>query len=397
MASSSKALNDEYGILTSAGSTHVLAELELDSGIVLKDVATCYQSWGTLSRSKDNVVVVFHALTGNADVGAWWGQLLGIGKPLDTSRYFIVCANILGSCYGSTGPSSIDPSTGEIYGSNWPQITVRDCVKAQAATLRHLGIGRVHCVVGGSLGGMLAIEYMLTVTCPAAGALVTLSSSGRHHPWQIGIGECQRQAIYADPNWKDGEYSEECRPDSGLQVARMMAMFTYRTHPAYTTKFGRRIVPVEDGELDESVGSLRIPQIGPGLRGSTLGMQYDVQSYLYYQGRKFLQRKFDARSYVSLTLTMDTHDVSRDRGTIEEVLARITQPTIVVSISSDILYPYEEQLELSQHIPDSQHHMIQSPEGHDGFLLEHKQIGLLLRGFFDQVSGTTSNRPEPEI
>jgi len=207
------------------------------------------------------------------------------------------------------------------------------------------------------------------VSVPRVRSVVTLCSSGRHQPWQIGISEVQRAAIYADLNWKDGMYHQDAAPNKGLAVARMMAMLTYRTHPAYWTKFGR------DEKEQE--------QTGPS--HPTASNTFQVEEYLRAQGNKFNERGFDAGSYVRLTEAMDSHDMGRDRGDYYDVLRSIKIPVLIASISSDVLYPVSEQLELAQYIPDSQHHMLESPEGHDGFLLEGKKIGMLIRGFLGQV------------
>lgn len=352
-------LADEYGVMNSAGETAVIPELTLESGRVLQNVECRYRAWGKLNEQKDNVIVVCHALTGNANLESWWGPLLGPGKPLDTSKYWVFCSNCLGSCYGTTGPTSIDPRTGKRYGSKFPFVTIRDMVALQAETLRSLGVTEIVSVIGGSMGGMQALEFSIMVRQPVVRSLVSLSSSGRHQPWQIGISECQRQAIMADPKWKGGDYDPQEPPLDGLSVARMFAMVSYRTHPAYWTKFGRGV---------------------HALASINKGMIFDVENYLRAQGEKFNQR-FDAGAYIALTRAMDSHDVERGRTEYHQVLRTVKIPTLVASISSDVLYPSSEQLELAEHIPNAQHHMIESKEGHDGFLLEHKKVGTLIRGF----------------
>lgn len=232
-------------------------------------------------------------------------------------------------------------------------------VALQAETLRSLGVTEIVSVIGGSMGGMQALEFSIMVRQPVVRSLVSLSSSGRHQPWQIGISECQRQAIMADPKWKGGDYDPQEPPLDGLSVARMFAMVSYRTHPAYWTKFGRGV---------------------HALASINKGMIFDVENYLRAQGEKFNQR-FDAGAYIALTRAMDSHDVERGRTEYHQVLRTVKIPTLVASISSDVLYPSSEQLELAEHIPNAQHHMIESKEGHDGFLLEHRKVGTLIRGF----------------
>merc|ERR1740121_522491 len=209
------------------------------------------------------------------------------------------------------------------------------------------------------MGGMQALEWACEVRLPHIRSIASLSASGRHQPWQIGISECQRQAIKRDPMGQSGEYSQESPPTNGVAVARMIAMVTYRTHPAYWTKFGRAVVSTHRQRV------------------------FDVENYLNVQGDKFNQRGFDANAYCALTEAMDSHDVERGRGSYKEVLRSLTIPSLIVSISSDVLYPMSEQLELAELMPNAQHHLIQSEEGHDGFLLESKAVGLLVRGFLE--------------
>lgn len=227
------------------------------------------------------------------------------------------------------------------------------------------------------MGGMQALEFAKCQVCDPTGSVcepyvrsvISLSSNGRHQPWQIGISEVQRAAITSDLKWNNGMFHQDDPPISGLAVARMMAMVTYRTHPAYWTKFGR--------DEKEPV------QTGPAR--PTAARSFEVEEYLRAQGQKFHERNFDAGSYVRLTEAMDSHDMGRHRGDYFDVLRSIECPVLITSISSDVLYPVQEQFELAQYIPNSQHHMVESPEGHDGFLLEGKKIGMLIRGFLGQM------------
>jgi len=333
-----------------------LKEFQLECGRVLQQAETRYFTWGTLNKQRNNVLVLFHALNCSPNAEEWWGPLIGADKPLDTNKYFVFSANALGGCFGSTGPSAIDPASGKRFGVDFPAITPRDMVRLQAKVLEHLGVQSVACVMGGGLGGMLALEWSIEVKHPRAVSMITLCSCGRQQPWQIGWSECQRQAIYADPHWQGGHYSAESSPSSGLSIARMMAMISYRAHSAYWNKFGRGVRSQDQSE-------------------------FNVESYLHYQGKKFLSRGFDPASYVTLTQAMDSHDVSRGRGDYNEVLASVKIPSMVVSISSDVLYPSVEQEDLCSHMPNAQHHQIESDQGHDGFLLEHTKIGTLFRGF----------------
>eukprot|EP00450_Noctiluca_scintillans_P002723 CAMPEP_0194492836 /NCGR_PEP_ID=MMETSP0253-20130528/11253_1 /TAXON_ID=2966 /ORGANISM="Noctiluca scintillans" /LENGTH=371 /DNA_ID=CAMNT_0039333751 /DNA_START=50 /DNA_END=1165 /DNA_ORIENTATION=- len=365
MAAEPKVMEDEYGAMNSAGETALVPKLALDSGYVMQGLEVRYRTWGELNASGSNAIVVCHALTGNANLEAWWGQLLGVGRPLDVSKYFIFCSNVLGSCYGTTGPMSTNPATGQKYGGSFPDITIRDMVRLQVEVLNQLGVKEISSVIGGSMGGMLAIEFAAEVRKPRVRSLVSLCSSGRHTPWQIGISECQRQAIQSDPNWHGGNYTKDSFPEKGMAVARMMAMLTYRTHPAYRTKFGRAMVSTSHKE--------RI---------------FDVENYLHEQGNKFIERAFEPMTYITLTRAMDSHDLERGRGSYRDVLDGIKIPTLLISISSDVLYPVSEQEELAALLPKAQHHIIQSNEGHDGFLLEHVKVGMLLQGFLIEMERT---------
>jgi homoserine O-acetyltransferase len=363
-------LQDEYGEMNSDGLVFTIPSVNLDCGETLKDVDVCYKTWGTLNADKSNTVVVSHALTGNCSLDSWWGGLLGPGKPFDTDKYFVVCANVLGSCYGSCGPLSHNPSTKRPYGGEFPTVTIRDTVKCHAKLLSDgLGITDVLCAVGGSMGGMQTLEWLWAEDVRVRSA-VPIACGGRHTPWQIGMSELQRQAIYSDLNWQGGYYTAESRPDRGLKVARMIAMLSYRTHHSYQTKFGRKVQSVDGFPAGEKKWNAD---------------PFQVESYLRHQGNTFLQRDFDAKSYVVLTDQMDTHDLARNRGEYVEVLGSMKKPCCVVGISSDVLYPPVEQEELHELLPNSELHIIDSYEGHDGFLLEQAHIGPIVQNFLAKI------------
>ena len=387
-----------------------------------------YNTYGTLNEQRDNVLVICHALTGNSSLEAWWGELLGPGKAFDTDRYFVVCANILGSCYGSCGPSSARPGMDgnndhngnvprnkegqAIYGIDFPDISVRDTVRLQLIMLKNeLKINSIKCVIGGSFGGMQTMEYCVmagatrpdmgqssrtvmdtmmvnhnnntTKASPPSGAVpyglgefttrrngrvepfvrsaVPIACGARHTAWQIAISETQRQAVYADPKWNNGRIDPHDPPHAGLSVARQIGMVSYRTPLGYHQKFGRALTD----ESGPSYGS-RAP--------------WQVKSYLEYQGKKFLDR-FDPVTYVKLTEQMDSHDVSRGRGTMEEVLSHVEIPVCVLGIDSDILYPLREQEEIASWLPNGELKIIHSDAGHDGFLLEQDQVAAHIKSF----------------
>jgi homoserine O-acetyltransferase len=319
----------------------IAGEFPLELGGRLPGLRVAYRTWGSLDAAGANAVVVCHALTGSADADLWWTRLFGPGRALDPDRDFVVCSNILGSCYGTTGPVEADPATGRPWLGTFPAVTVRDMVRAQQALASALGVKRVRMVIGGSLGGMQVLEWALLYP-ELVESSVFVASTARHSAWCIGLSEAQRQAIYADPRWKDGRYDPADPPSAGLAAARMMAMLSYRSQPSFEMRFARR------------------PQTED---------LYAIESYLRYQGQQLVDR-FDAATYVALTKAMDTHDVSRGRGDFEDVLRSIRQPTLVVSIDSDVLYWPWEQREVASLVPNARLAVMDSPHGHDAFLID---------------------------
>jgi homoserine O-acetyltransferase len=331
----------------------------LESAAVLEGVEIAYRSWGNLNSKRDNGVIVCHAFTGWADVEAWWEPLLGEGRVLDPTRDFIVCSNILGSCYGTTGPTSIDPRTGQPYGPTFPDINVRDMVRLQGVLIDALGIESLRLAIGGSLGGMQVLEWALLYP-ERTRSIAVIAASGRHSAWCIALSEAQRGAIYADPNWRGGNYPIDRPPARGLAAARMMAMSIYRSRASFESRFGR-----EFGE----------------------GGEFSISKYLEYQGKKLVER-FDANTYITLSRAMDRHDVTRPGKSYESILQGIQQPTAIVAIDSDILYPPTEQQELAKYIPNSELLWLRSPHGHDAFLMDRDMDALNdLLVAFDRGSG----------
>jgi homoserine O-acetyltransferase len=324
----------------------------LERGGSLPEVQVAYRTWGTLDAAGGNAVVICHALTGSADADRWWTRMFGPGRAFDPGRDFVVCANILGSCYGTTGPVSIDSATGQPWRGRFPAITIRDMVALQHALVRALGVERIRMVIGGSLGGMQALEWALMYPAMVE-RLVFIASTARHSAWAIGLGEAQRQAIFADPRWRDGLYDPADPPAAGLAAARMQAMLSYRSAPSFEERFGRR------------------PQTED---------LFAVESYLRYQGQQLVDR-FDAATYVALTEAMDTHDVARGRGDLDEVLRGVRQPTLVVSIDSDVLYWPWEQREVARLVPDARIAVLDSPQGHDAFLIDVDRLSELVAEF----------------
>lgn len=377
-------MDDEYGEMTADGHTYVHAtDFELESGETLPNAQIRYMTYGTLNEARDNVLVICHALTGNASLHSWWGDMLGPGLAFDTDKYFVVCSNILGSCYGSTGPASAKVSADgkpseELWGIDFPDISVQDTVELQLNMLRYdLKINSIKCVIGGSFGGMQAVEYAVqggTIksqfavddadgnATPFVRSVMPIACGAKHTAWQIAISEVQRQAIYADPKWNDGKPSMDDPPLAGLSVARQIGMVSYRTPQGYESKFGRKT-------RDEDVAY-----------GSKASWQ--VKSYLEYQGFKFLSR-FDPFTYLKLTEQMDTHDVGRNRGGAKAALSGIRIPAMVLGITSDVLYPLYEQEELAELFPNGEIGVIESDAGHDGFLLEQDQVASHITTFLN--------------
>jgi len=316
---------------------------ELDLGGNLKSgIVSAYHTYGQLNSKKDNVIWVCHALTANSNVADWWDGLFGEGKLFDPSKYFIVCANILGSCYGSTGPRSIDPSEGEPYGMTWPLVSVRDWVKAQNRLRIHLGIEEISLCIGGSCGGHQVLEYayLIPERIKHMGLLVT---SARETAWVIAGHEAQRLAMQADPTL---EGNDDHSGDDGMRAARGMALLGYRTIEAY-------IETQTDG--DEVVNDHR------------------ASTYISHQGEKLVKR-FYPHCYWHLSKSLDTHHIGRGRGSIPDVLRSLKMKATIIGIDSDRLIPVPQQQFLAAHLPDAHLHILHSPYGHDGFLIETVQI-----------------------
>ena len=344
----------------------------LDSGTTLSDVTIAFETWGTLNDDASNAVLLCHAWTGDshaagaagrghADDG-WWNAMVGPGRPIDTDRYFVVCSNVLGGCQGSTGPASPHPDDGAAYGSRFPVVTIRDMVRAQARLADALGVRRWLSVVGGSMGGMQALEW--AVMYPRrVGGLVAIATCMQATAQQIAWGGIGRQAIRLDPRWDGGDYYDHPPgegPAEGLSIARQIAQVTFRSDNVFTDRFGR----------DFS---------GRAEAGGVLGMwqQYEVERYLEHHGTKIV-RRFDANSYLAIGKAMDLHDIARGRGSLDQAVSRIQVPTMAVGIWSDMLYPAYQQRQIHEAVTlngvESEYHEIDSPHGHDAFLINGDQF-----------------------
>ncbi|NOX89148.1 MAG: homoserine O-acetyltransferase [Calditrichaeota bacterium] len=355
--------------------------LKLESGDVLTEVRVAFETYGRLNRTSDNAVLVCHALTGDAHAAGfteiddqildqiplygskkpnqpgWWDGLIGPGKTIDTERFFVVCSNILGSCYGTTGPNSIDPESGKPYGPNFPEITVRDMIKVQKRLLEYLRVQKLVTVIGGSLGGMQTLEWALMYP-ETVKSVISIAAAARHSAWAIGFNHLARQAIKNDPLWNNGYYRQQ--PENGLALARQIGMVSYRTDISFQRRFGRE--KQNNGQ--------------PG--------QFKVESYLSYQGDKLVKR-FDANSMITLTKAMDRHDVGFNRGGVKKALSSIKAKALCIGIDTDILYPAIEQKEIADHIPNGVYREIKSPDGHDAFLIEFDQLNAIINEFLGEI------------
>jgi len=315
----------------------------LEAGGSLPGLTIAYHTWGQLNEDRSNVVWICHALTANSDAVDWWPGLVGLNHVIDPAKYFIVCANIIGSCYGTTGPLSIDPLTNNPYYHQFPQVTVRDMVKAHILLRKHLGIEKIFLLMGGSLGGYQALEWPV-MEKEVIEHLFLIGTSATESPWGIAIHTTQRLAIEADATWPE---STPTAGSKGMKVARGIGLLTYRNYDILHQK-----------QVDPDVNKLD---------------NFKASSYINYQGDKLVKR-FNAFSYWILTKAMDSHNLARGRGQLEEVLAGISQRTLIIGIATDILCPLHEQRLLRVNIPNSNLVEIDSSYGHDGFLIEHEKI-----------------------
>lgn len=355
-----------------------------ESGRILKNIRVAYQTYGKLNKERDNVVVIFHALTGNAHAAGiltqietssedkydylkkystmslnkvgWWDGIIGPDKAIDTNKYFVVCANILGGCYGTTGALSINPETLSYFGKDFPTVTVRDIVKVQKELLDYLKVESVYCTIGGSLGGMQCLEFGIMYP-EFVKNIVPIACHVKNTDWAIAFNEIQRNVIFSDPSWNNGNYSEDAI--NNLGIARMVGLLSYRCPQNYDKKFLRKRQNNDYFDTNN---------------------KFDISNYFNYQGQKFINR-FDPNSYVTITYATDLHDVTYGRGNLEDVLGEIKAKTWSIAVDTDILYPATEQEEFAKLIPKASHFTIESEYGHDAFLIENEQITAILHNF----------------
>lgn len=362
--------------------SYTFEQLLLQSGELFGPVTLAYETWGTLNEAGDNAILITHALTGSSHAHdpvypddtkiAWWNPLIGPGRPFDTTRYFVICSNVLGGCYGSTGPSSIDPRSGKPYGMTFPVITIRDMVNAQRMLIEHLGVRQLAMVAGGSIGGQQALEWAVTypelvrnVIVVAATAALTAQA--------VAFSEVGRQAIMADPQWQGGNYLPGQGPQAGLSIARMLAMITYQSEEGMELRFARR--PARNTHVLSPSGA------------ADLGSRFDVEGYLYYQGQSLVQR-FDANSYLYISRAMDLYDVGEGYPSLKAALRRLRKGPIhgvralFIGIRSDFLFPAARVRWLAGQVQsvggDATYIELDSPHGHDAFLKEWEQMASAL-------------------
>ncbi|KAH7385400.1 homoserine O-acetyltransferase [Phaeosphaeria sp. MPI-PUGE-AT-0046c] len=377
-----------------------LSRFTLESGATIERAEVAYSTFGALNSNGNNVLVVCHALTGSSDVADWWQPLLGAGKALDPTRYFIFCANVLGSPYGSSSPLTIDPLTRVRYGPTFPDTTIRDDVQIQKLILDALQVKSVAAVIGSSMGGMHALEWPLCTGPGYVKNIITIATSVYQGAWGISWGESQKQAIYADGIFDGGWYdpTPTGQPRNGLGLARMIGMLTYRSFDSFEARFGRDFKYNNERTMD-MVAAARMAE-APLTRPTSENYPsspkiYLAQSYLRYQAAKFLNR-FDANCYLHLMNKIDTHNVTRDRGsfdascrtpdveTLEKVLSTMPTGALVVGVQDDLLFPLSQQATIAACLPGAKLVTLISSDGHDGFLIEFEQLNSIITKYLQE-------------
>ena len=350
-----------------------------ESGGTIPEMTLRYETYGHLNTRKDNAVLICHALTGNHHAAGvygmeerkqgWWNFMVGPGKPIDTSKYFVICSNVLGGCSGSTGPESINPITGKRYNLDFPKLTVGDMVEAQALLLDQMGIDRLHCVIGGSMGGMQTLQWAIAHP-DRVGSYIALACCARHQAQTIAFNDTGRQAIISDPSWLQGHYPDGKQPAQGLSVARMMAHITYLSETGMEAKFGRKRRDTVAREPFENYD-----------------VEFEVESYLRHQGQAFVSR-FDANTYLCLTKALDRFDLYGTLGTLDEALHHVNSPGLVVGFTSDWLYPPQGNRDIVEALlrlgKDASYVELEMDTGHDSFLLCSPRLEALIRSYLER-------------
>ncbi len=355
--------------------------LALDNGTVMSGIVAAYETWGQLNADASNAILLCHAWTGDSHASGraedghlapgWWESAVGPGLAIDTNQWFVVCANVLGGCQGSTGPASAHPEDGQPYGSRFPVITIRDMVRVQARLADHLGVAVWHSVIGGSMGGMQVLEWAVTFP-ERVRSVVPIATCVQASAQQIAWGSIGRRAIINDPKWRGGDYYDAAPgdgPHEGLSTARMVAQVTFRSDNVFTDRFGREMT-------------------GGTSTSKSLDGKFEVERYLEYHGDKLVSR-FDANSYMTIGKAMDLHDIARGRNTLDSAVARISSPVLTMGIWSDFLYPVYQQLQIRDMVAANgvraEYVEVDSPHGHDAFLIELDQVGPAIRQFIESL------------
>ncbi len=355
------------------------------SGQVIPSFTLRYETYGELNTTRDNAIVICHALSGDHHCAGWhspadkkpgwWNNLIGPGKAVDTRRFYVVCANVLGGCQGSTGPSSTNPETGRAYGTTFPFVTIRDMVRAQKLLLDHLGVVELHGVIGGSMGGMTAM--LTAIEFPKfTRRVLAMATTGREGAQAIAFNEVGRQAIMQDPAWNRGDYPRDAGPRTGLAIARMMAHITYVSDASMDRKFGRKKKENANGDA------------------YTFEQQFEVEGYLRHQGQSFINR-FDANTYLYITRALDQFDLAHAYGSLEQAFAPVEGDTLIVGFTSDWLFPPEQNRTLALALlragKRASYAELTTDLGHDSFLLESEELYSLVRAFLERGQHYDSN------
>ncbi|MFZ5515522.1 MAG: homoserine O-acetyltransferase MetX [Candidatus Zhuqueibacterota bacterium] len=365
--------------MKSIQSPHELKDVRFESvafenGQVLPAATIRYEAWGRLNSAGDNAILIAHALTGtshctsNDDGGepGWWESLIGPGKAVDTNQFYVICPNVLGGCSGSSGPSSIDETTGRPFGLTFPAVTIRDMVRAEKRLIDMLGVNKLLTIVGGSMGGMQALEWAAMFPDQVE-SIIPIASPGRAYPQSIAFRKAQRKAIMLDPDWRSGNYYGVSIPQRGLELARMIGHITYRSEREFAVRFGRSVCDEQFYDING---------------------RFEVEDYLEHQGQK-LARWFDANTYLYLSKAMDFHDLGFGFKSYEEGVRRIRSKLLIIGIDSDLLFPVHQQKEIVRILryanPDIYYEEVESLYGHDAFLVEKEQVSTLVGEFLREV------------
>lgn len=343
----------------------------------LPELTLAYESWGELSPAADNAILIFTGLSPSAHAASspqdpspgWWEYMIGPGKAIDTDRFFVVCANTLGGCYGSTGPGSIDPASGQPYGADFPDVTVEDIASSGYYLMRELGVRRLHAAVGSSMGGMSSIAYGMLFP-GEVDYLVSISAAASALPLTIALRSLQREIIRSDPDWNGGRYTDDSKPLSGMSLARKLGLVSYRAADEWNSKFDRSRLPPEE------------------LTGARFEREFQIENYLEYNAQKFIH-SFDPNSYLYLSRAMDWFDIAEHGGSIDTGLGRLDlRRALVIGVTTDILFPARQQREIAEHMratgTDVDYVEIDSVNGHDAFLIDDAHFSPVVRKFFDQ-------------